>query len=42
MQIHYFTVSAFDDGKEREELNKFLRGHKVIQIAKHGAKRRDW
>ena len=29
MQIKYFTIPAFDNGAANEELNKFLRSHRV-------------
>lgn len=32
MQIKLFTVSALDPGLQAEEMNTFLRGHKVLEI----------
>jgi hypothetical protein len=32
MNIKNFTISIFDDGSMQEELNKFLKGNKVLDI----------
>lgn len=35
MQVKLFTISVGDDGKQQAELNAFLRGHKVLDVAQH-------
>ena len=35
MQIKLFTIPACGDEKEEEELNKFLRSHRVLQLERH-------
>ena len=43
MQIKLFTISIADNGAAQEEMNRFLRGHKVLEVEKqlisneHGA-----
>ena len=32
MNIKTFTISIFDDGSSEEEMNRFLRGNKIIDI----------
>lgn len=32
MQIKYFTIPAFDSGVTSEEMNKFLRSHRVLEM----------
>ena len=32
MQVRIFTISIFDTGAVQEEMNKFLRGHKVLDM----------
>jgi len=32
MQLKYFTIPAFDSGAANEELNKFLRSHRVLEV----------
>jgi hypothetical protein len=33
MKIKYFTIPAFDNGAANEELNKFLRSHRVCPLS---------
>lgn len=35
MQVKLFTMPAFGGEKVEEELNKFLRGHRVLQVERH-------
>lgn len=35
MQIKLFTVSIGDEGSQQDELNAFLRGHKVLDVSQH-------
>jgi superfamily II DNA helicase RecQ len=35
MQIKIFTIPITDDGTMQEEMNKFLRGHKVLETESH-------
>jgi superfamily II DNA helicase RecQ len=32
MQFKIFTISVADDGSATEEMNRFLRGHKVLEV----------
>jgi hypothetical protein len=32
MQFQLFTVPITDDGSALEELNRFLRGHKILEV----------
>jgi hypothetical protein len=32
MQFKIFTISVADDGTAIEEMNRFLRGHKVLEV----------
>jgi superfamily II DNA helicase RecQ len=32
MQIEVFTIPVFDSGQMVEEMNRFLRGHKVLEV----------
>lgn len=32
MQIRTFTISVHDDGSQCEALNRFMRGHQVLQV----------
>ena len=34
MQYKVFTVPIFDDGTSEEELNRFLRNHKIVEVNK--------
>lgn len=35
MQIKLYTVPVFDSEKIEEELNRFLRGHRILQLERH-------
>lgn len=35
MQIKLFTVSIGDEGKQQDELNVFLRSHKILDVSQH-------
>ncbi len=35
MQIQLFTIPITDNGSALEEMNRFLRGHKVLETDKH-------
>ncbi len=35
MQIRIFTIPLQDDGTEQEIMNRFLRGHKILQVDQH-------
>lgn len=32
MEIKLFTIPVFDTGERAEEMNKFLRGHKILEV----------
>jgi hypothetical protein len=32
MQFKIFTIPVADDGSATEEMNRFLRGHKVLEV----------
>lgn len=35
MQVQYFTIPVKDSEAGQEDLNKFLRGHKVLEVEQH-------
>ena len=35
MQIRIFQIMTGDDGRLQEDMNKFLRGHRVLDIKEH-------
>jgi hypothetical protein len=35
MQIKFFTIPIGDNGTMTEELNRFLRSHKVLEVENH-------
>jgi superfamily II DNA helicase RecQ len=35
MQIQIFTIPIYDNGDMMEEMNKFLRAHKVLELKEH-------